>query len=219
MHTLAACIDHTLLKPEATAEQVCTLCRQAMTYGFASVCVNGCYVPLAHDLLRGSGVKTCCVIGFPLGAMSTQAKVAETRLAVAAGAEEIDMVMHIGAAKQGDWQTAQTDIQAVVQAARPALVKVILETCLLTEEEIVQACLCAQKAGAAFVKTSTGFGVTGAKAADVVLMRRTVGDTMKIKASGGIRTYEQAKRMLDAGADRLGVSNSVAIMQQAGQSI
>lgn len=219
MHTLAACMDHTLLKPEATAEQVHTLCRQAMTYGFASVCVNGCYVPLAHALLRGSGVKTCCVIGFPLGAMSTQAKGAETRLAVAAGAEEIDMVMHIGAAKQGDWQAVQTDIQAVVQAARPALVKVILETCLLTEEEIVQACLCAQKAGAAFVKTSTGFGAAGAKEADVVLMRRTVGDTMKIKASGGIRTYEQAKRMLDAGADRLGVSNSVAIMQQAGQSI
>ena len=212
-------MDHTLLKPEATAEQIRTLCQQALTYGFASVCVNGCYVPLAHALLRGSDVKTCCVVGFPLGAMHTQVKVAETRQAVADGALEIDMVMHIGAAKQADWQAVHADIAAVVEAARPAIVKVILETCLLHEEEIVQACLCAQKAGAAFVKTSTGFGACGAKAEDVALMRRTVGDTMKIKASGGIRTYEQAMQMLRAGADRLGVSNSVAIMQQANTSI
>lgn len=214
-HPLATYIDHTLLKPEATTEQIRMLCQQARTYGFASVCVNSRYASLVHALLEESEVRTCCVVGFPLGAMYTEAKAAEARLAVEAGADEIDMVMCIGAAKEGDWQTVCTDMHAVVEAAHPSIVKVILETCLLTDEEIVQACRCAQKAGAAFVKTSTGFHTAGAREADIALMRRTVGDTMKIKASGGIRTYEQALRMLHAGADRLGVSNSIAIMQQA----
>lgn len=208
-------IDHTLLKPEATPEQIRKLCREAADYGFHSVCVNSSYVSCCAELLRGKKTAVCTVVGFPLGAMSTQAKAAETAQAVRDGASEIDMVLHIGMAKSGDWEYVRRDIEAVVQAAGDrALVKVILETCLLTEEEIVRACGASRQAGAAFVKTSTGFSAGGATEEAVRLMKRTVGDTMKVKASGGIRTWEEADRMVKAGADRLGVSAGVQIVEE-----
>ena len=211
-------IDHTMLKADASEETIRRYCREAAAYGFASVCVNSCHVLLVSQLLEGTGVKVCCVAGFPLGAMSTAAKAFESRQAVSDGADEVDMVINIGALKGGNDDRVEEDIRQVVQAAKnvpgrePALVKVILETCLLTKEEIVRACRLAEKAGADYVKTSTGFSTGGATVEDVALMKETVGGRMKVKASGGIRTPEQARAMLAAGADRLGAGNGVILL-------
>ncbi|MBS5518106.1 MAG: deoxyribose-phosphate aldolase [Clostridiales bacterium] len=215
---IAKTIDHTLLKPEATAADIQALCREAKQYGFASVCVNTCYVRLASELLRGSGVKVCCTVGFPLGAMAPKAKAFEAAQAVADGAEEVDMVLWIGALRQGNTAAVQADIEGVVNACHPrAIVKVILETCLLTDAQIETACRLCVAAGADYVKTSTGFSTAGATAEHVALMKRAVGGRAKVKAAGGIRTYEDAKRMIDAGADRIGASAGIAIVEAAEQ--
>lgn len=215
---IAKTIDHTLLKPEATAADIQALCREAKQYGFASVCVNTCYVRLASELLRGSGVKVCCTVGFPLGAMAPKAKAFEAAQAVADGAEEVDMVLWIGALRQGNTAAVQADIEGVVNACHPrAIVKVILETCLLTDAQIETACRLCVAAGADYVKTSTGFSTAGATAEHVALMKRAVGGRAKVKAAGGIRTYEDAKRMIDAGADRIGASAGIAIVEAAVQ--
>lgn len=213
--TIAGMIDHTLLKPEATAHQIEELCGEAKEYHFASVCVNPVFVPLAAKLLAGSGVKTCCVVGFPLGAISPEQKAAEAASCAAMGAEELDMVIAIGAAKSGDWALVKSDIAGVVKAAGGHTVKVIIETCLLTDEEKVKACQMAKEAGADFVKTSTGFSTGGATAADIALMRKTVGPEMGVKASGGIRSYETAMEMINAGATRIGASAGIAIVKAA----
>lgn len=205
-------IDHTMLKADATSATVIRYCREAIQYGFASVCVNSCHAALVSRELSGTGIKTCCVVGFPLGAMSTAAKAFEARQAVADGAEEIDMVINIGAVKDQNWALAEDDIRAVVEASRPALVKVILETCLLTDEEKIHACEAAVSAGAAFVKTSTGFSTGGATTADVALMKKTVAGRALVKASGGIRTPEEARAMLESGADRIGAGNGVPLL-------
>ena len=211
----AKMIDHTLLKPEASREQVKKLCREAAEYGFHSVCVNSCYVSFCADLLKDSDVKVCTVIGFPLGAMSTAGKAAEAAAAVKDGADELDMVINVGMIKSGDWEYVRRDIEEVVKAAGSrALVKVILETCLLTEDEKRRACRVCRKAGAAFVKTSTGFSTGGATAADVRLMRAEAGDSMGVKASGGIRSLKDAEEMADAGADRIGTSSGIAIVRE-----
>ncbi len=205
-------IDHTLLKPDATLEQVKQICDEAKRYGFASVCVNPTYIGFVAEQLENSDVAPCCVIGFPLGATLSEVKAFETRQCIARGAKEVDMVINIGAAKAGDWPFVQADIQAVVSAAKPhALVKVIIETCLLTDDEKIHACIAAKTAGADFVKTSTGFSSGGATAADVRLMRQTVGPEMGVKASGGVRDLQGALEMLSAGATRLGTSAGVAI--------
>lgn len=209
---LAKYIDHTLLDAKATDADIERLCDEARRFRFASVCVNSRFVPLAVRLLRGSGVRTVSVVGFPLGAMATAAKSFEAQQAVLEGAEEIDMVLPIGALRQGDLEAVTEDIRAIVQATDPVPVKVILETALLTDDEKIAACAAAKTAGAAFVKTSTGFGPGGATEADVALLRREVGDAMGVKASGGIRTAEAARRMLAVGANRLGCSASVAIV-------
>ena len=215
---IAKTIDHTLLKPEATAADIQALCREAKQYGFASVCVNTCYVKLASELLRGSGVKVCCTVGFPLGAMAPKAKAFEAAQAVADGAEEVDMVLWIGALRQGNTAAVQADIEGVVNACHPrAIVKVILETCLLTDAQIETACRLCVAAGADYVKTSTGFSTAGATAEHVALMKRAVGGRAKVKAAGGIRTYEDAKRIIDAGADRIGASAGIAIVEAAEQ--
>ena len=212
---LAAMIDHTILKPEAGKEQVETICREAREYGFASVCVNSSYVPLCAELLRDTEVKVCTVIGFPLGAMSTAAKAAEARQAILDGAEELDMVIHIGMLKDGNNEYVEQDIHSVVEEARgKAAVKVIIETCLLSEEEKIRACPLAKKAGADYVKTSTGFSTGGATAEDIALMKKTVGKDMKVKASGGIRTREKAEEMRKAGADRIGTSSGIRIVEE-----
>lgn len=212
--TLAKTIDHTLLKPTATAEQIRELCAEARANHFASVCVNPVWVPLVVKELSGSDVLTCTVIGFPLGASAKEVKAEEARLAVKQGAQEVDMVINIGALKGGDHRTVEEDIRAVVKAAERATVKVIIETCYLSDEEKRLACELARKAGAHFVKTSTGFGTGGATVEDVRLMKKVVGDTMKIKASGGIRSYHDAIAMLEAGADRIGTSSGVAIVAE-----
>jgi len=214
--TLAKTIDHTLLKAIGTADQVRELCIEAKKYGFASVCVNPTWVPLCARELAGSDVLVCTVIGFPLGANSSEIKAAEAKLAVAQGAKEVDMVINLGLAKAGDWKGVEEDIRAVVAAAAPAkaTVKVIIETCYLTDAEKVKACEAAMRAGANFVKTSTGFGTGGATPEDVRLMKKTVGDKLKVKASGGIRSYHDAILMLDAGADRIGASSGVAIVSE-----
>ncbi len=205
-------IDHTLLKPEATETQVRTLCAEAVDFGFASVCVNPWYVPLVAELLAGSSVRACTVIGFPLGANRSDTKAHEARLAAAEGATELDMVINVGALKSGDDNTVREDIRGVVEAGSPtALVKVILETALLSPDEIARACCLARDAGAAFVKTSTGFGPGGATIEDVALMRRTVGRMMGVKASGGIGTRQDAAAMIAAGATRIGASAGVRI--------
>ena len=184
-------------------------------YGFASVCVNSSYVPLCAELLRDTEVKVCTVIGFPLGAMSTAAKAAEARQAILDGAEELDMVIHIGMLKDGNNEYVEQDIHSVVEEARgKAAVKVIIETCLLSEEEKIRACLLAKKAGADYVKTSTGFSTGGATAEDIALMKKTVGKDMKVKASGGIRTREKAEEMRKAGADRIGTSSGIRIVEE-----
>ncbi len=211
-NSLAGLIDHTLLKPEANEAQIIQLCREAMQYGFYSVCVNPCWVKTCSQQLAGSGVKVCSVIGFPLGAHCTCLKVAETERAVQDGAAEVDMVLNVGRLKSGDIPFVRDDIQRVVQAAKPSLVKVIIETCLLTDEEKITACVLAKEAGAHFVKTSTGFNVAGAKTEDVALMRRVVGEALGVKASGGIRDRRTALAMIAAGANRLGVSAGIAIV-------
>lgn len=215
--TLAKMIDHTLLKPEVTTAQVDTLCTQAKAYGFASVCVNGVYVPQAARQLDGTDVKVCTVVGFPLGAMSTAAKTQEAIIAIEEGAEEIDMVLHVGALKEEAISRLADDISSVVSESqtRGALTKVILETALLTDDEKRIACQVAQQAGADFVKTSTGFGGGGATVDDVQLMRETVGPDMGVKASGGVRTLADAEAMIEAGATRIGASAGTSIVDEA----
>ena len=205
-------IDHTLLKANATRAQIEKLCDEALEYNFASVCVNTCWVPLAHEKLAGSEVNTCCVVGFPLGAMLTEAKAAETRLAVEAGADEVDMVINVGWLLDGEYNAVRDDIAAVVKAADGKCVKVIIEACLLTDEQKAKACELSVEAGATFVKTSTGFSPGGATVADVALMRKTVGDRCLVKAAGGIHTADEARAMVEAGADRLGCSAGIQIM-------
>src|SRR5690554_2537253 len=207
-------IDHTLLKPEATYREIEKLCREAEEYGFVAVCVNPAHVRQAAKLLQKTGVKVCTVIGFPLGASVPLTKVVEAREAIADGAAEVDMVINIGALKSGDYELVFRDIKAVVDAAAgQALSKVIIETCLLTDEEKVKACLLAKEAGADFVKTSTGFNKGGATVEDVTLMRKTVGTAMGVKAAGGIRDRRTAEKMAKAGANRLGTSSGVAIIK------
>lgn len=211
---LARMIDHTLLKPEATKEQIIQLCNEAKKYNFASVCINPCYVSLCSKLLRDTSVKVCTVIGFPLGATSTPTKSFEAEHALRDGARELDMVINIGMLKSGEYNYVENDIFAVVTTARRynALVKVIIETALLTDEEKVKACILAKRAGADFVKTSTGFSKGGATVGDVALMRKVVGSAMGVKASGGVRTREEALAMVASGADRIGASASVKII-------
>lgn len=211
-YELASKIDHTLLKPDATRSDILRICEEAKEFHTASVCVNSTWVPVVAEELRNSNVKTCCVVGFPLGAMSTAAKAFETTDAVAAGAQEIDMVLNIGLARAEEWDLVQADIEAVVKAAGKSSVKVILETCLLTDSQKCQACKVSKAAGAHFVKTSTGFSSGGATEADIRLMRKTVGPDMGVKASGGIRTREDAERMISAGASRIGASATPQII-------
>jgi len=213
--SVAKMIDHTLLKPEATPDQIAQLCYEARKYEFASVCVNPTHVKLCAELLRGSPVKVCTVIGFPLGASSTEVKVFETETALRDGATEIDMVINIGALKAKDYDLVSKDINGVVRMAHAtgALVKVIIETALLTDKEKEIASLLAKEAGADFVKTSTGFSSGGATAEDIALMRRAIGPEMGIKAAGGVKSYEDAQRMIFAGATRIGASAGVKIVQ------
>jgi deoxyribose-phosphate aldolase len=211
---VAARIDHTLLKADATSTEVLALCDEAIRYRFASVCVNGGWVSTVAHALRGHDVLTCAVVGFPLGATMPEVKAIEARRAVEDGAGEIDMVMSIGHLKAGDYSAVAADIRGVVEAAMVP-VKVILETALLSNEEIVQACTLAKAAGARFVKTSTGFGPSGASVDAVRLMRRVVGEDMSVKASGGIRNADVAQAMIEAGADRIGASASVQIAADA----
>jgi len=225
---LARLIDHTALKPDTTEARIRTLCEEARRYGFAAVCVNPCYVPLAAELLQGSEVAVCTVVGFPLGANRTTIKAAEAEQAIRDGAAELDMVLNIGLLKSGRLREVLEDIRAVVEVARQAppppgrdriLVKVILETALLTDAEKETACRLALEAGADFVKTSTGFAGGGATVEDVALMRRVVGDRMGVKASGGIRTRAQAEALVAAGASRLGTSAGVALVQDGASDL
>ncbi len=209
---LAGMIDHTLLKAEATSGEIETLCQEALQHRFASVCVNPVRVNQAANLLHDSDVKVCTVIGFPLGATSSAVKAMEVIRALADGAEELDMVMNIGAAREGKWNDVEGDIRAVVKAAQGRVVKVILETCLLSEEEIQRACLAAETAGAQFVKTSTGFGAAGATVQAVEIMQKAVGGKLGIKASGGIRDRQALLAMIEAGATRIGTSAGPALL-------
>lgn len=208
--------DHTLLKPEATEGDIKKLCEEAKEYDFASVCVNGCYVPLAASLLDGSDVKVAAVAGFPLGASSPEVKAFEANDALENGADEIDMVINVGALKDKRYSVLEDEISTLAGLCNEyrAVLKVILETCLLTDNEIMQACRLAKKSGADFVKTSTGFSSRGASVRNVQVMKKAVGDSVKIKASGGIRTLADAQAMIKAGADRLGCSASVQIMKE-----
>lgn len=207
-------IDHTLLKADATKEQILKVCREAREYNFASVCVNASRVSLVKEQLEGSNVKVCVVVGFPLGATTKEVKAFETKHCIENGAQEVDMVINVGALKDKDYDLVKEDIKAVVDAAdKKALVKVILETCLLTDEEIVKACELSKEAGADYVKTSTGFSTAGAKAEHIKLMRQTVGEIMGVKASGGVRTKEDAEAMINAGASRIGASSSVEMVE------
>lgn len=211
---LAKYIDHTLLKPEATRQDIKRVCDEAKKYNTASVCVNPSWIGFVSEQLKGTTVNPCVVIGFPLGATMPAVKAAEAAACIAAGAKEVDMVMNIGAAKGGEWDTVLKDIQAVVAASKgKALVKVILECCLLTDEEKVKACQVSKLAGADFVKTSTGFSTGGATVEDIRLMRTTVGPTMGVKASGGVRTKADAEAMIAAGASRIGASSSKGIVE------
>ncbi|MBS6727945.1 MAG: deoxyribose-phosphate aldolase [Lachnospiraceae bacterium oral taxon 082] len=207
--------DHTILKADATRKDVKRVCDEAMAYSFCSVCVNSYYVPYVANLLHGSDVKICSVVGFPLGAMSTRAKALEAKIAVMDGADEIDMVINVGALKDRDYSVVLEDIKAVKEACGENVLKVIIETCLLTDDEKVKACELAKEAGADFVKTSTGFSSAGAKVEDVRLMRETVGPDMGVKASGGIHDKEFAKELVDAGANRLGTSATIDIVESA----
>ncbi|HHT7825773.1 TPA: deoxyribose-phosphate aldolase [Streptococcus suis] len=208
-------IDHTILKPETTQEQVEKILAEAKEYDFASVCVNPTWVALAAESLKDSDVKVCTVIGFPLGANTPAVKAFETKDAISNGADEIDMVINIGALKTGNYDLVLEDIKAVVAASGDKLVKVIIEACLLTDDEKVKACQLSQEAGADYVKTSTGFSTGGATVTDVALMRKTVGPDMGVKASGGARSYEDAIAFIEAGASRIGASSGVAIMNGA----
>lgn len=214
---LAKYIDHTNLKPEATPDDIERLCKEAMNYGFYAVCVNPVFVLQCAECLAGSGVKLCAVVGFPLGATPTEIKTMETELACKQGASEIDMVLPIGLLKAKLYSAVERDIQSVVKAATAsgAIVKVILETALLSDAEKAMACELSKSAGAAFVKTSTGFAKTGATVDDVRLMRKAVGEQLGVKASGGIKAYKDALAMIEAGASRLGTSSSVAIIEEA----
>ncbi|MEJ8751937.1 deoxyribose-phosphate aldolase [Lagierella sp. ICN-221743] len=206
-------IDHTILKADAKREDVLRYCKEAREYDFMSVCVNSCHVKTVKKELEGSDVKVCCVVGFPLGAMATEAKAFETKYCVDNGADEIDMVINIGALKDKDYDLVRRDIEEVVKAANGKVVKVIIETCLLDEEEKKKACEIAKVAKADFVKTSTGFSTGGAKVEDIKLMKSVVGDELKVKASGGVRTKEDAINMIDAGADRIGASSGINIVK------
>jgi len=213
---IAQMIDHTILKADATEEEVKTLCKEATQYQFATVCINPCYIPQAVHLLQGANVGITTVIGFPLGSTTSMTKANEAKEAVLLGATEIDMVINVGALKDGKYDYILYEIGSVVKAAKEvckkAIVKVIIETCLLTKDEIVKACQLAVEAGADYVKTSTGFSTGGARIEDIALMRKTVGPSIGVKASGGIRTYEDAKAMIDAGASRIGASASIEIV-------
>ena len=220
---IARLIDHTILKPDATRAEVLRVCGEARIYQFASVCVNSCWVPLVAEQLQGTDVLVCTVVGFPLGAVATDAKVAETIWAARQGATEVDMVLNVGALKGGELDFVESDIRAVAEASHQngAILKVILETCLLTDEEKVTACRLSVLAGADFVKTSTGFGKSGATTADIALMRGVVdqiatGRTIGVKASGGVRTLEDLRAMVAAGATRIGASASVKIVEATG---
>jgi deoxyribose-phosphate aldolase len=214
---VAGLIDHTLLKPEASRDDIRKLCEEAAHFGFATVCVNPWNVPLAAELLRGTAVKVCSVVGFPLGAMLPQVKIHEAEESIKLGAREIDMVINIGALKSGQDDVVEFDIRGVVEASHRggAICKVILETALLTVEEKMRALIACKKAGADFVKTSTGFSTAGATAEDVALMRAVVGSKIGVKAAGGVRSFEDLKKMVCAGATRIGASASVKIMEQA----
>jgi deoxyribose-phosphate aldolase len=212
---VAALIDHTLLKPEATQGDIAHLCAEAQEFGFASACINPCWVRFAATQLAGAKSRVCTVIGFPLGANQTRTKIAEAELALTQGATELDMVQNIGALRSGQLSIVRDEITAIAQHAhsRNAIVKVILETCLLTEEEKITACRIAVESRADFVKTSTGFSISGATVEDVKLMRETVGESVGVKASGGIRTVDDLRRMIAAGANRIGTSSGVAILR------
>ena len=218
--SIASYIDHTLLKPDATGEQIDKLCAEAKEYGFASVCVNPYYVARCVKNLKGTDVKVCTVVGFPLGATTMETKVFETLQAVASGAQEIDMVMNVCAMKSGHTKAIEQEIQAMAAAVEDkAILKVIIETCLLTDEEKTQACRIARRSGAHFVKTSTGFGAGGATVEDVALMKKAAGANMKVKASGGIRDYATARAMIEAGADRIGASAGVSIVKEEQEAV
>jgi deoxyribose-phosphate aldolase len=221
VRTLARLMDHTLLRPQATRAQIEQLAEEARQWCFGTICVNPNWVPLAVEKLRGSGVKVAAVVGFPLGATLTSVKRAEAQAVIVAGAEEVDMVMNVGAMRSGDHETVENDIRGVVEVCRAggAILKVILENAYLSNEEKVEACRIVQRAGADFVKTSTGFGPTSATADDVRLMRQTVGPEMGVKAAGGIRNLADAVTMLDAGATRLGTSASIAILEEAAAAL
>ena len=206
-------IDHTLLKPDASVDAIKKLCAEAREYEFASVCVNPGFVPLAHSLLKGSVVKTCTVVGFPLGATLPEAKKLEASLAVDAGADEVDMVLNVSMAKEHDYKYIEDEIRLVKEGCKGRLLKVILETCLLTDDEIVETCKASVRAGADFVKTSTGFSKGGATVHAVEIMRKTVGDKLGVKASGGIHNKEEALAMVNAGASRIGASSGIAIVK------
>lgn len=207
-------VDHTLLKPEATWPQIQQLCDEAIANHTASVCINTCYVKQAVEYMAGR-IPVCCVVGFPLGAMDTASKAFEAKTAIANGAAEVDMVINIGRLKNKEYDAVREDIRAVKQAVGDKILKVIIETCLLTDEEKVKACEAAKAAGAHFVKTSTGFSTGGATTHDIALMRKTVGPEMGVKASGGIRDYEAAMAMIEAGANRIGASAGIAIVAAA----
>ncbi len=215
MNNIASYIDHTVLAANAQEEKIAKLCEEAKQWHFASVCVNTCWTAFCAEKLKGTGVNVCVVVGFPLGAMCTKAKAYEAKCAVEEGATEVDMVINVGWLKDHKDDLVEADIRAVKQACGDKHLKVIIETCLLTEEEKVRACQLSVKAGADFVKTSTGFSTAGAKAEDVALMRKTVGPDVGVKAAGGIRTYEDAKKMIEAGANRLGCSAGIAIVTSA----
>jgi deoxyribose-phosphate aldolase len=215
MKDIAKYIDHTVLAADATEKKIAQLCEDAAQWHFASVCVNSCWVPFCVDRLKGTGVNVCTVVGFPLGAMSTAAKAFEAKHAVEEGAVEIDMVINVGWLKAGRDDLVEADIHAVKQACGGKLLKVIIETCLLTDDEKIRACKLSVAAGADYVKTSTGFSTGGATIEDVALMRKTVGPNIGVKASGGVRSYEAACAMIEAGATRLGTSSGIAIVQGA----
>jgi deoxyribose-phosphate aldolase len=205
-------IDHTLLKPDATPEQIIKLCEEAKAFDFMSVCVNPAYVPLAHECLKGSDVKVCTVVGFPLGMNLTKTKLEETELAIKEGADEIDMVINIGMLKSGNDDYVEGEIALLKQACGSRVLKVIIETCLLTDDEKLRACIASKNARADFVKTSTGFSIGGATVHDVALMRKTVGPEMGVKASGGVKTHEDLVAMVEAGATRIGTSSGCKIV-------
>lgn len=217
MKNIEKYIDHTLLKPDATEAAIGKVCAEAIEHGFKSVCVNPARIAFVAKQLEGTGVLPCCVVGFPLGATFSKVKAFEAETAIANGAKEVDMVINIGAAKDGNWNLVESDIAAVVDAAKgQAVVKVIIETCLLTEEEKIKACELVTKAGAEYIKTSTGFSTAGATFEDVKLMREHVGKDVKVKAAGGISSFADAEKFIELGADRLGTSRLVKIMKREG---